>query len=77
MKVVNMSFYHTYSAFFKFLKILDFIKGFLKILVFSQFWGQKLNILKFRDSHVVKRVILICPSLFVRFALKLYFWKIS
>ena len=53
-----MRFYYIYSVFLKFLKILDFIKVFPKILVFRNFGGQKLKILKFRDSHFVERVIL-------------------
>ena len=53
-----MRFYDIYSGFFKFLKILDFITVFPKISVFRNFGGQKLKILKFRDSHFVERVIL-------------------
>ena len=58
MEVVYMRFYYIYSGFLKFLKILDFIKVFPKISVFRNFGGQKLKILKFRDSHFVERVIL-------------------
>ena len=53
-----MRFYDIYSGFFKFLKILDFIKVFPKISVFEIYGGQKLKILKFRDSHFVERIIL-------------------
>ena len=53
-----MRFYYIYSGFLKFLKILDFIKVFPKILVFRNFGVQKLKILNFRDSHFVERVIL-------------------
>ena len=58
MNVVGMRFYDIHSGFLKFLKILDFIKAFLKISVFRNFGGQKLKVLKFRDSHFVERVIL-------------------
>ena len=58
MKVVDTRFYDMFSVFFKFLKILDFIKVFLKILVFRNFGGQKLKISKFRDRHFVERVVL-------------------
>ena len=47
MKVVDMRFYDIYSGFFKFMKILDFIKVFLKISVFRNFGGPKLKISKF------------------------------
>ena len=53
-----MGFCYIYSGFLKFLKILDFIKVFPKILVFRNFGGQKLKILKFRDNLFVERVIL-------------------
>ena len=43
--------------FLKFKKKLDLI-CFPKILVFRNFWAQKLKILKFRDSHLKERVIL-------------------
>ena len=49
----------TYIAnFVKFLKILDSKKVFPKISVFRSFGGQKLKVLKFRDSHFVERVML-------------------
>ena len=51
-----MRFNDIYSGFLKFLKSLDFIKDFPKILVFRNFVGQKLKILKFRDSHFVELV---------------------
>ena len=53
-----MRFYDIYSDFFKFLKILDFLKVFPKISIFRNFGGQKLKIVKFRDSYFVERVIL-------------------
>ena len=53
-----MRFYDIYSGFFTFLRILDFIKVFLKNSVFRNFGGQKLTILKFRDSHCVEGVVL-------------------
>ena len=57
MKVVDMRFNDTYSVFFKFLKILDFIKD--KKNRFVEILGvKKLKILKFRDIHFVARVIL-------------------
>ena len=52
-----MRFYDIFR-FFKFPKILEAIKVFLKILVFRNFGDQKLKISKFRDSRFVERVIL-------------------
>ena len=48
----------TYVPVFQISKKLDFIKVFLKVLVFKNFGGQKLKILTFRVSHFVERVIL-------------------
>ena len=54
-----MRFYDIYSGFFfKFMKILDFIKVFLKTSVFRNCGGQKLKMSQFRDSHFVELVIL-------------------
>ena len=72
-----MRFYDIYSGFLKFLKILDFIKVFPKIFVFRNFGGQKLKILKFRDSHFVEIVILHLYWSFVRFAFKTLFLRNS
>ena len=54
----DMSFYDRYSVFFLISKILDVIKVFPKILVFRDFAGKKLKILKFPNRHFVEHVIL-------------------
>ena len=56
--VIDMKFYDIYSGFFKLLKVLDYIKFFLKNSIFRGFGDQKLKILKFRDKHFVELVIL-------------------
>ena len=53
-----MRFYDIYAGFLKFLKNFGFDKGFPKNIGFLKFGGQKLKILKFRDSHFVELVIL-------------------
>ena len=53
-----MRFYGIYSGSFEISKNMDFIKVFPKKLVFRNFGGQKLKILKVRDSHFVELVIL-------------------
>ena len=76
MAVVDMRFYDIYSV-FQISKNFGFcIKGFLKNIGFSKFWGKKIKILKFRDSHFVERVILHLPWSFCAVCLKYLFLAI-
>ena len=67
--------WHIYSV-FQISKKFRFCKGFPKNIDFSKFWGLKLKILKFRDSHFVERVILHLYWPFCAVCFKLYFWRI-
>ena len=80
MDVVSMRFYDIYSSFFvQICKTFEFYKGFPKSIVVSNFFAVKKNS-KFRnfDIAILYRVsFYIYTNPFVRFALKLYFWRIS
>ena len=57
MCIANTKICNIYSGFLKILKIVDFVTNIfqkIKILVFG---GQKLKILKIRDSHLKENVI--------------------
>ena len=68
MKIVYIRFYDTHYVFFKFLKILDFIKVFQKISIFQNFEGQnsKLEISRYpfcRVCHFTSKLVFLCGLL--------------
>ena len=56
--VLYLKVYDIYPVFFFISKKMEFIKVFPTISFFRDFGGKIINVLKFRDSHFVERVIL-------------------